>query len=136
MNHFRQAVSACVSFGLLLAALLACNSEPSAPISVTAEALFNEYQADESAADLKYKGNTVLVTGTVGKVNLTAREVSFVNANKTVLVYAVKFAPDQAAKLGALKSGQQATVKGTCDGRAKLMGMSVNQVGVKDAVIP
>ncbi len=135
MSHLKHTISACILLSLLLAALLACKSEPSAPITVTAEALFKAYQADESAADAKYKGESVLVTGTVGKINTVSREVSFVNGDKTIIVYCVRFAPDQAAALSKLKIGQRATVKGTCDGRAKVMGMTIDQVALKDSVV-
>ena len=139
MKNKTSAVSLFVALGLLLLAILACksgSSAPSAPITVSAEDLFKAYHANESDADTKYKGNTVIVTGTVGRADSSAREVTFVAPDKTVLVYCLRFAPDQAAAISKLKVGQTATVKGTCDGRAKLMGTTVDQVSLKDSVVP
>jgi hypothetical protein len=121
---------------LLLAALLACKSSASsAPISISADDLFKEYQADEGASDRKYKGKTLIVSGTVGKTAGKTNEVMFVGKGDRVIVWGLRFAPDQAEAISKLKDGDQVNVRGTCDGRAKMLGVSVNQVSIIDSVL-
>ena len=127
-----------VLFSLWLGLILGCKSSTQTtgePIKISAEDLFKAYQSNEADADRRYKGKTLIVTGTVGDANTKDREISFVDPQHTVLVYALRMAPDQVDAISKLKAGQKASVKGVCDGRAKMMGMVVDQVSLKDCVV-
>lgn len=77
----------------------------------------------------------LIVTGTVGRADTQTREVTLVDARHTVLVYCLLFAPDQETAISRLKEGQTVTVKGKCTGRARFLGMTAEQVSLRDCVI-
>lgn len=134
----KSIVSVMLAIGLWLGLILGCSGGASTSheaIKITAEDLFTAYRANESEADSKYKGRTLIVTGTVGDADTKDREVSFVDPQKTVLVYALRMGADQTDAISKLKPGQKATIKGVCDGRAKMMGMTVDQVSLKECVV-
>jgi hypothetical protein len=92
-------------------------------IAVKAGAILGEYAANAVAADAKYKGNVIQVSGKFG------------SAQKAPLLgYAVQVLPDEAGDLtlsgvqcfilqsaegdvAGLQPGQAVTLKGTCDGQ-------------------
>ena len=99
-------------------------STPEAPAaSVKAGDLLNEYSANALAADGKYKGKVIQVSGKFGSVQ------------KMVLVgYVLQLVPEDSGDLNAsmiqcvlpedaqaaaaqLQPGQKVTVQGTCDGQ-------------------
>lgn len=98
-------------------------SEPETPVaSVKAGDLLNEYSANALAADGKYKGKVIQVTG------------KFSSVQKTLLVYTLQLMPEDAGDLNAsmvictlteegqaaaaqLQPGQKVTVQGTCGGQ-------------------
>ena len=99
-------------------------SEPETPVaSVKAGDLLNEYSSNALAADGKYKGKVIQVTG------------KFSSVQKMVLVgYVLQLAPEDAGDLNAsmlqcvltedaqaaaaqLQPGQKVTIQGTCQGQ-------------------
>ncbi len=99
-------------------------SAPETPVaSVKAGDLLNEYSANALAADGKYKGKVIQVTG------------KFSSVQKMVLVgYVLQLAPEDAGDLNAsllqcvltedaqaaaaqLQPGQKVTIQGTCEGQ-------------------
>ena len=115
---------------VLLAALAGCNRTPKPPpapeapptpvATLKAADLLNEYKSNELAADGKYKGKLIQVTGkfaSVQKDPLGRYYVSLEGGDATdfnVACYLAESAKDEAAKLQA---NQDLTVRGVCDGR-------------------
>jgi hypothetical protein len=97
---------------------------PAAPAAtVKAGDLLKEYSANAVAADGKYKGKVIQVSGKFGSaqkaplmgyaVELLPEDAGDVNTN-TVQCFIVEEAQDDVAKL---QQGQKITVQGTCDGQ-------------------
>ena len=82
-------------------------------IEVTAKQIAEEYEADQEAADAKYKGKTIFVTGTIDVIG-TASGNKFIS-----LVAGDPLSPRlvQCFPLGpGLEEGETVTVHGRCDG--------------------
>jgi hypothetical protein len=125
----------------LLLGLAGCKSKPDqvpapgAPeLKVKAGDLIKEYQANALAADGKYKGKTIELTGKFGSVQkaglygyallMTPEDTSDENAS-SVLCILLPEAQDEAAKL---KANDPVTLKGICDGPTPLGGpLKVNK---------
>lgn len=68
----------------------------------------------------KYKGQTLAVTGTVsrsGKDYLNKLYVNLKTEKNSVIEVHCTYNEDQAEAMSALKPGQEATIRGICDGR-------------------
>ena len=68
----------------------------------------------------KYKGQRLAVTGTVsrkGKDYLGRLYVDLKTPANSVMEVHCTYQEDQEESMSALKTGQEATIKGTCDGR-------------------
>jgi hypothetical protein len=105
-------------------------SEPAAPGELTADALFEEYQKDKDAADRKYKGQVITVSGTVDKIKIGPSGNPYVTMKTSSLVLRVQFLfkkSDESA-LSRLSEGQRATIRGKVYGR-------VGNVLLQDCVI-
>lgn len=103
-------------------------SEP--PLSITALALANAYEDNEVAADQKYNGKTLLVTGKIGSIDTILDHTSVTLKGKDLSIVSVQcFVGDsQKNAVAALHKGQTITVQGTCDGK----GLNVE---IKDCVV-
>ena len=88
-------------------------------ITVTAEAIYKEFETDESTANLKYTGENkvVQVSGTVGEITqqdtLTYVTLAVPDAMGGVMILTDKSASAAASNL---KPGDQVTLKGFCNG--------------------
>lgn len=99
------------------------NAESAAPaaetvLTVPAATLVTDYDANEVAADAKYKGKTLQVSGTIdtiGKDMLDSIYVSIDGGHPLRHVQAFFDASD-APRIAALKKGGTITVQGRCDG--------------------
>ena len=94
--------------------------QTSAPaIAIGAEELIESYRMEQSGGAGKYKGKTLLVTGTVTRSGKDFQNNLYVNlkGENTVIEVHCIYAEDQHAAMSALKPGQQATIRGVCDGR-------------------
>jgi len=134
----KSVVSLIVTIGLWLGPFSACSSGnkiSDEPIKITAEDLFKAYHANEGDADRQYKGKTLTVTGWIGDADPNDRSVTFVDPQKNVLLYAFRMAADQVDAISKLKLGQRATIKGICDGKAKILGVTVDPISLKESVI-
>jgi putative nucleic acid binding protein len=89
------------------------------PGQLTAEALFEEFQKDKDAAERKYKGQVVTVTGTVDKVKIGPSGNPYVLMKTSSLILRVQFLFKKAdeSAVAALKEGQKATIRGRVHGR-------------------
>ena len=95
------------------------SKEGAASNELTAEALFNEYQKDKAAADKKYKGQVLVVTGTVDNVKIGPSGKPYVTMNTSNLVLRVQFLFDKKYEnaVSQLRKGQKVTIKGRVYGR-------------------
>jgi|GEM_PF-1425081 len=99
----------------------AAPADDGSTITITAVALDEEYDSNEIAADKKYKGKTLEVTGKVQRitrddkpdkvtVELTGTPDSTVDCH---------FDRDQQGNLGDVAVGQQVTIRGKCRGKVR-----------------
>lgn len=87
------------------------------PIAVQAKALTKEYDENELAADGKYKGKLLAVSGKVSNIAETLGNVTAqLEGHNVVLSVMCNFDESQKASVTALKKGQQATFVGRGDG--------------------
>jgi hypothetical protein len=115
-------------FGLWLGLILGCSSlRNSAPIKVSAEDLSKAYESNESTANDRYKGETLIVTGKVGVTNIPegATPPPSFHFGDAPLVVCFAEEKDEVSKL---KIGQTVTVKGKCMGRVLLFVTLMNCV--------
>lgn len=88
-------------------------------VEVSADALLEDYKNNELAADKKYKGKTLRVSGTVSQVTdvLGQKALSVDNGGEYELnsVYCI-LKKDQLDKAASLNKGDQVTVVGKNDG--------------------
>jgi hypothetical protein len=91
--------------------------------AVSAEDLAAEYEADELAADLKYKGNTVITTGviqSIGKDLLGSPYIVLV-VPRSLPAVQCSFPRDSTERVARLSKGKIEQV--TCTVRGKLMNV-------------
>jgi hypothetical protein len=92
-----------------------------APISVTATTLYHDYEGNEVAADEKYKGKTLAVSGTVDSIGKDISDTMYVtlSSGKQYSITSVQciFGDEHKSALARLSKGQKVTVKGRCDGK-------------------
>ncbi|MFO0667430.1 MAG: hypothetical protein U0174_26000 [Polyangiaceae bacterium] len=91
-------------------------------IAITATQLFNDYTANEVAADEKYKGQLLLVSGSISAIDkdfLNHVIVRLRSPNEFMPVDA-KLDDSERSKAGSLAKGQ--SVRLLCQGRGRLIG--------------
>jgi hypothetical protein len=105
-------------------------SPSASPITVTALALATAYDENEVAADDRYNGKVVLVTGTVESIDTVLGSTSVTLKGKEMSIVSVQCFVDDSQKsaVARLRKGGSATVQGTVDGK------SLN-VELKDCVV-
>ena len=95
------------------------SSKKEEAVEVSADALLEDYKNNELAADKKYKGKTLRVSGTVSQVTdvLGQKALSVDNGGEYELnsVYCI-LKKDQLDKAASLNKGDQVTVVGKNDG--------------------
>lgn len=84
---------------------------PEVPIEVTARQLFADYDANEVAADEKYKSKTLLVTGKISSIGKDVLGDPYVQFAIGSDVYGVQCMFDGSSGLSSLKKGQQLTAR-------------------------
>lgn len=89
-----------------------------ADVRMDAAVLFDEYAADEKAANAKYLDKVISVSGTVSSVNREDAEEPGLNLNTNDMMGMVtcQFLPDHAYELDNIQEGDRVTVKGQCTG--------------------
>lgn len=94
-------------------------SESAAPGQITAQELFDAYQEDKDAADEKYKGQVITVSGTIDRVKTGPSGDPYVTMKTSSVVLRVQFLFKKSDERAVfeLKEGQQATIRGTVYGR-------------------
>ena len=100
-------------------------------IKITAEELYQAYENNEVAADRKYGGQLVEITGTVDNIGADILDRVYITFSTSKVLYSVQcYFEDEEAIDGVanISKGQNITIVGTCD------GFSLN-VSVKDCTI-
>ena len=87
--------------------------------TVSADDLFQEYEGNEIAADRKYKGEIVLVHGTIEKIGKDVVNDMFIVVGGSGFLDGVQcfFADDQESLVADLSKGQRVSVKGKVSGK-------------------
>ncbi len=107
---------------------------PAAPkeavIKTTATELYDAYDANQIAADEKYKGKTLEITGTIYSIGKDVLNSPYVQleAKNPLLGVQCYLSKDEASKAATLQKGQKVTLKGRGDGK-------ILNAMVKDCVI-
>lgn len=97
-------------------------------ISVTAAQLMSEYDANELAADQKYKGKVVKITGKVNSIQkMMGSSFVTLGSGKEFEIQSVQAFFDESyeGKLAQLQKGQSLTIQCTVDGKG--MGVSAKE---------
>lgn len=100
-------------------------------IKITASQLSRDYEDNEVAADKKYDGKLLTVSGKISSINVVFGQTSVVlvgmdDLSRTVTGF---FGDDQKEAIAKLKKGQTVTIEGRCDG--KMMGVNLKDCKVK-----
>lgn len=91
-------------------------------VPVTALELFKDYQGNEVAADGRYKGRTLLVTGTVSEVkkDFTDSIVIHLRSSNPFMSIDAHVEDSETAKAAQLNKGDTVTLR--CEGRGMVIG--------------
>ncbi len=99
-----------------------------ADIKISAVKLYKDYKANEVAADEKYKGKILEVTGTIDEISVTLGTIFVSLLVDEYGLETVKgmFSDKYKSKIAELKKGQKITIKGVCDGLTLGIAVSLN----------
>lgn len=89
-------------------------------IKVTATKLADDYKANEVAADAKYKGNLVEVSGTIGTIGKDITDTPYVTltiGQYDILSVQCMFGRNDQTALASLAKGQSITLQGEVSGK-------------------
>lgn len=88
-------------------------------IEVSARQLYADYEANGVAADEKYKGKVLRVTGKVNTIDRDIMDKIYVTLKGDKYLGDIQcfFAEDHVKTASQLSKGQTITVKGKCDGK-------------------
>ena len=88
-------------------------------ISVSANTLAAAYTANEVAADDKYKGKELTVSGTVESIGKDITDTSYVTLAASGDIFGVQcmFDDQYKGQLAKLQKGQRVQLHGTCKGK-------------------
>jgi tetratricopeptide (TPR) repeat protein len=91
------------------------------PVKVAADKLMAEYQKNEIAADTRYKGKMLAVTGIVINVGKGIGDTAYVALVTGDIIFKIQcfFEKQDDAVLAQLGSGVQVTIIGWCEGKIK-----------------
>lgn len=99
----------------------ASSTDKSTPIAVTAPVLVADYEANEIAADRKYKGQILEITGVVDSIGKDILDSMYVTLDSDerfgITNVQCFFDKSEETNLAALSKGRSLTVRGRCDGK-------------------
>ncbi len=106
-------------------------AQAEAPVTVTAAQLVKDYEANEIAADGKYKDKTLLVSGVVDSIQemLGQKFVTLRGGGNGLTSVQCFFGDAQAVSLSNLKGGQRVSIQGRCDGKS--MNVTMQECVIK-----
>ena len=86
---------------------------------ISAKELYSEYDANGVAADLKYKGKILAVTGTVDNIDKDIMDDIYVTLEGDDFIGSIQcfFADSHVGEAASLRKGQTLTIKGQCNGQ-------------------
>jgi len=95
-------------------------------VTIGARELFADYEANEIAADRKYKNKVLQVTGTVDRIAKDITNTMYVTLKGDELIGSIQWLFDDAHanQLAGLQKGMRVSVKGKCGG--KMMNVMLN----------
>ena len=96
------------------------SSPSSQAIQIGAHQLYQDYEANEVAADQKYKDNVLLVTGTVATIGKDITDeiyVALVGDDSGFGQVQCMMGANHTNEAAQLKKGMRVTIKGKCDGK-------------------
>jgi RecG-like helicase len=101
-------------------------------IKITSPSLYAAYNANEVAADTKYKGKMLEVSGTVDDVKKDILDTMYVTLQSDEMFGSIQcyFDNQHTSQLASLKKGQQLTITGKCDGYS-IMNVLVKNCEIK-----
>ena len=87
--------------------------------NLSADALYSEYEANQVAADNKYKGKIIIVTGKVQDIGLDIMDQPYIVIGGKGFLDGVQcmFSPSENNTVARISKGQMVTVKGEVDGK-------------------
>ncbi len=93
------------------------SSEPES--SLTAPQLYADYDANEVAADNRYKGKVVVVNGIVEDIGKDLLDNAYIMLFSGDMMFGVQcfFAESEEHSFGSLSKGQQVSIKGRVEGK-------------------
>lgn len=100
-------------------------------VAIAAKALTKEYETNELAADSKYKGKALVVSGKVSNIAETFGKVSVSLEGDGVRSVICSFEDAEREPVSRLKKGQQITLAGTGDGLTMGMIAGLNKCKVQ-----
>lgn len=88
-------------------------------IEISASQLYEDYESNGVAADQKYKGKVLRVSGVVDNIDRDIMDKIYVTLKGGEYIGDIQcfFAEDHVNKAANLSKGQRITVKGKCDGK-------------------
>ncbi len=98
-------------------------------VSITAPDLLQSYHANEVAADQRFKGKTILVTGIVESINKDFMDDIYIVLQGDGYFMNVHCSFENENVAANLSKGEQITLKGKCE------GMIVGSVSMKDCTL-
>lgn len=89
-------------------------------VVITAEDLFAAYDTNEVAADNKYKGKELKITGTIKDIGKDILDDTYITLDTGNLIYSVQcyFKNSQLDAVAELAKNQTVTLVGKCDGQS------------------
>lgn len=99
-------------------------------IRITAPKLVEEYDANEIAADEKYKGKTLQVKGIVEEIgkDLLGNMYIALRGDGLLLSVACFFEDDYAKQLAKISKDQRLTIEGVCDGLMMVVNINNSKI--------
>ena len=88
-------------------------------LSISAKKLYSEYEANEVAADLKYKGKVIEVTGIVRLIDKGLMDEIYVTLEGDEYFGDIQcfFSESRAQEAASLRKGSKVTIIGLCEGQ-------------------
>lgn len=92
------------------------------PLAISSADLYEEYKSNEIAADQKYKGKTVQITGKINQIGKDiANQVYFTIGSGIMGDVQCIIKKSHIDKVASLKPGQEIEVTGVCDGKVMIV---------------
>lgn len=90
-----------------------------AAYNLSADQLYSEYDANQVAADAKYKGKIVTIAGSINDIGKDVTDTAYVVIGGTGMLNGTQcmFPKGQESIIGNLSKGQQVTAKGEVNGK-------------------